>query len=92
MAVSMKVRITIPTMKSSTVNDDPVNGVDDDDDNNVDEDPASDNNGDGCPGVCGVDDDGDGQIDEGHLMMTTRTAVRSTTRMTRWCSTSTTAP
>jgi hypothetical protein len=46
-------------------NEDPINGVDDDDDANVDEDPASDNNGDGCPGICGVDDDGDGSIDEG---------------------------
>ena len=46
-------------------NEDPLNGVDDDDDGNVDEDTASDNNGDGCPGICGVDDDGDGSIDEG---------------------------
>lgn len=51
--------------ESSTVNDDPVNGIDDDSDNNVDEDPASDNNDDGCPGICGVDDDNDGNIDEG---------------------------
>ncbi len=46
-------------------NEDPLNGIDDDGDNNVDEDTASDQNGDGCPGVCGVDDDGDGAIDEG---------------------------
>jgi hypothetical protein len=46
-------------------NEDPLDGLDNDGDNNVDEDPASDNNGDGCPGLCGVDDDGDGQIDEG---------------------------
>jgi len=46
-------------------NEDPENGLDDDNDNNVDEDPASDMNGDGCPGICGIDDDGDGQIDEG---------------------------
>lgn len=53
--------------ESITVNDDPVNGVDDDDDNNIDEDPPSDNNGDGCPGICGVDDDQDGTIDEGEF-------------------------
>jgi len=46
-------------------NEDPVNDIDDDNDGRVDEDPASDNNGDGCPGVCGVDDDNDGTIDEG---------------------------
>ncbi len=51
--------------ESSTNNDDPLNGIDDDDDGNVDEDPASDTNGDGCPGICGVDDDADGSIDEG---------------------------
>ncbi|MCP4208938.1 MAG: hypothetical protein GY767_18065, partial [Shimia sp.] len=50
---------------ANDTNDDPIDGIDNDNDNNVDEDPASDNNGDGCPGVCGVDDDGDGQIDEG---------------------------
>jgi prepilin-type N-terminal cleavage/methylation domain-containing protein len=47
-------------------NEDPLNGIDDDGDNNVDEDTASDQNGDGCPGICGVDDDGDGTIDEGN--------------------------
>ena len=48
----------------SIENEDPVDGIDNDGDNNVDEDPASDNNGDGCPGICGVDDDGDGVVDE----------------------------
>jgi type II secretory pathway pseudopilin PulG len=51
--------------ESTTSNDDPINGIDDDDDGNIDEDPASDNNNDGCPGLCGVDDDGDGLVDEG---------------------------
>lgn len=51
--------------ESTTNNDDPINGIDDDDDGNIDEDPASDNNGDGCPGICGVDDDQDGQVDNG---------------------------
>ncbi len=51
---------------SGVYNEDPQNGIDDDGDNNVDEDTASDQNGDGCPGVCGVDDDGDGSIDEGN--------------------------
>ena len=46
-------------------NEDRIDGIDNDGDNNVDEDPANDNNGDGCPGRCGVDDDGDGIIDEG---------------------------
>ena len=49
----------------AVINEDPLNGIDDDGDNNIDEDTASDQNGDGCPGVCGVDDDGDGSIDEG---------------------------
>ena len=48
-------------------NEDPLNGIDDDGDNNVDEDTASDQNGDGCPGICGVDDDADGSIDEGSV-------------------------
>jgi len=48
-------------------NEDPLNGIDDDGDNNIDEDTASDQNGDGCPGVCGVDDDADGSIDEGSV-------------------------
>ncbi len=51
--------------ESTTNNDDPINGIDDDGDDNVDEDPPSDNNGDGCPGICGVDDDSDGTIDNG---------------------------
>lgn len=46
-------------------NEDPVNGIDDDNDGSVDEDPASDNNGDGCPGICGIDDDSDNIIDDG---------------------------
>ncbi len=50
---------------NAVVNEDPIDGIDNDGDNNVDEDPASDMNGDGCPGVCGVDDDGDGAVDEG---------------------------
>jgi hypothetical protein len=53
--------------ESSTVNDDPIDGIDNDDDNNTDEDPSYDMNADGCPGVCGVDDDNDDQIDEGAL-------------------------
>ncbi len=51
--------------EDGATNEDPVDGIDNDGDGSVDEDPASDNNGDGCPGICGVDDDGDGQIDEG---------------------------
>jgi prepilin-type N-terminal cleavage/methylation domain-containing protein len=50
---------------ASVENEDPIDGIDNDGDNNVDEDPASDNNGDGCPGICGVDDDADGVVDEG---------------------------
>lgn len=46
-------------------NEDPLDGVDNDGDGSIDEDAPSDNNGDGCPGVCGVDDDGDGNVDEG---------------------------
>ena len=48
-------------------NEDPLDGIDNDGDGSVDEDPASDTNGDGCPGTCGVDDDGDGAIDEGSV-------------------------
>jgi prepilin-type N-terminal cleavage/methylation domain-containing protein len=44
--------------------EDPLNGLDDDGDGNIDEDPGTDTNLDGCPGVCGVDEDGDGLIDE----------------------------
>ena len=47
------------------MNEDPVNGIDDDGDGSIDEDPASDMNGDGCPGICGLDDDEDSSIDEG---------------------------
>jgi prepilin-type N-terminal cleavage/methylation domain-containing protein len=46
-------------------NEDPVDGVDNDGDGSIDEDPASDNNGDACPGICGVDDDSDSNIDDG---------------------------
>jgi len=52
--------------ESVTNNDDPINGVDDDGDGNIDEDPGSDNNGDGCPGVCGIDDDRNGTVDGGN--------------------------
>jgi len=45
--------------------EDSINGIDDDDDGRVDEDPGSDMNADGCPGICGVDDDADGNLDEG---------------------------
>jgi prepilin-type N-terminal cleavage/methylation domain-containing protein len=51
--------------EDGTENEDPIDGIDADGDGNADEDPPSDNNGDGCPGICGVDDDADGQIDEG---------------------------
>ncbi len=50
---------------SSVNNEDWVNGLDDDGDGNIDEDPPSDMNADGCPGICGVDDDQDGVVDEG---------------------------
>lgn len=50
---------------ANDIDDDILDGVDNDNDNNIDEDPGSDNNGDGCPGICGVDDDGSGQVDEG---------------------------
>ena len=46
-------------------NEDPIDGVDNDGDGSIDEDPPSDNNGDGCPGLCGVDDDANGTIDGG---------------------------
>lgn len=46
-------------------NEDPFDGIDNDGDGSIDEDPPSDNNGDGCPGLCGVDDDSDGTIDDG---------------------------
>jgi hypothetical protein len=44
-------------------NEDPVDGIDNDGDGSIDEDPASDNNGDACPGICGVDDNSDGIVD-----------------------------
>ena len=46
-------------------NEDPIDGIDNDGDGSIDEDPPSDNNGDGCPGICGVDDNSDGVIDSG---------------------------
>ena len=46
-------------------NEDRIDGIDNDGDGSVDEDPASDINGDGCPGLCGVDDNNNGSIDEG---------------------------
>ncbi len=49
--------------ESATDNDDPINGIDDDGDGSIDEDPATDNNGDGCAGICGVDDDQNGSVD-----------------------------
>lgn len=50
---------------NAAINEDPINGVDDDGDGNIDEDPPSDNNADGCAGICGVDDDSDGTVDNG---------------------------
>ena len=47
-------------------NEDPIDGIDNDGDGSIDEDPPSDSNGDGCPGICGVDDDSDGNIDGGN--------------------------
>ncbi len=46
-------------------NEDPVDGIDNDGDGEIDEDPPSDNDSNGCPGLCGVDDDGDGTLDDG---------------------------
>ncbi len=51
--------------EDGAINEDPLDGIDNDGDGSVDEDPPSDNNGDGCEGICGVDDDTDGNIDEG---------------------------
>lgn len=51
--------------ESFTANEDPLDGVDNDDDGSIDEDAPSDNNGDGCPGICGVDDESNGLIDDG---------------------------
>ena len=45
-------------------NEDPIDGVDNDGDGSIDEDPPTDNNGDGCSGICGVDDNDNGSIDE----------------------------
>jgi prepilin-type N-terminal cleavage/methylation domain-containing protein len=46
-------------------NEDPLDGLDNDGDGSVDEDPPTDNNADGCPGICGVDDDNNGLVDGG---------------------------
>jgi len=46
-------------------NEDPFGHIDNDGDGAFSEDPPSDNNADGCPGLCGVDDNGDGSIDGG---------------------------
>jgi prepilin-type N-terminal cleavage/methylation domain-containing protein len=46
-------------------NEDLLDGIDNDGDGSIDEDPASDNNGDACPGLCGVDDNADASIDGG---------------------------
>ena len=51
--------------EGGSYNEDPLDGIDNDGDGSVDEDPPSDNNGDGCPGLCGVDDDSDGTVDDG---------------------------
>ena len=47
--------------------EDPINGIDDDGDGTIDEDPPSDMNGDGAPGIASFDDDGDGLVDEGDV-------------------------
>lgn len=49
--------------EDGTYNEDPLGYIDNDGDGSFSEDPPSDNNGDGCPGVCGVDDDGNGTVD-----------------------------
>ena len=51
--------------EGGSYNEDRLDGIDNDGDGSIDEDPPSDNNGDGCPGLCGVDDDQDGTIDDG---------------------------
>ena len=51
--------------EGGSYNEDPIDGIDNDGDGSIDEDPSSDNNGDGCPGICGVDDDQNGTIDVG---------------------------
>lgn len=49
--------------EGGSYNEDRIDGIDNDGDGAIDEDPASDTNGDGCPGICGVDDDGNGTVD-----------------------------
>jgi len=51
--------------EGGSYNEDPIDGIDNDGDGSIDEDPPSDNNGDGCPGICGVDDDSNGTVDGG---------------------------
>jgi len=51
--------------EDGTQDEDPIDGIDNDGDGSVDEDAPSDNNGDGCPGICAADDDRDGIIDDG---------------------------
>ena len=51
--------------EGGSYNEDRLDGIDNDGDGSIDEDPPSDNNGDGCPGLCGVDDDSDGTVDDG---------------------------
>lgn len=53
--------------EDGAMNEDPLDGIDNDGDGSIDEDPASDNNGDGCPGICGVDDDEDAVVDDGNF-------------------------
>ncbi len=49
--------------EGGSYNEDPFDGIDNDGDGRVDEDPPSDNNYDGCPGICAVDDDRNGEVD-----------------------------
>ncbi len=49
--------------EGGSYNEDPFDGIDNDGDGRIDEDPPSDNNGDGCPGICAVDDDRNGEVD-----------------------------
>ncbi len=51
--------------EDGTLNEDPFGYIDNEGDGSYSEDPSSDNNADGCPGLCGIDDDADGNIDEG---------------------------
>ncbi len=49
--------------EDGTENEDPLDGLDNDGDGSIDEDPPTDNNGDGCAGICGVDDNSNGTVD-----------------------------